>query len=393
MERGTKSLKLPVRKVRNSSVTWLLVMIMTGYPLAAVLVSFLRFESSAITIPFRVVVFGLAIFILASGLFVSMRGRPSKLLLIFLIVYMARLVYDYLISDNEFAPDALQFFMIGTLAPALAIAISIDERFNERAFNIRLSAIAVLCLLGYYFLQITGRITIDFEARAALSALNPISLGNFAATSIVIAIFLILSSRNLLSMAVGAFITALSLPILFSAGSRGPIVALAMALIWLSITNKRRAAIMIPIFAIGAQFLPVDNLALERLSGVFGQLDRSALARLELQKSAFSDFLDHPFLGKHFMDPAFGEGSWPHNFFLESAMAMGVLGLVLSVLLVLSSFRVALASVNRTNPLLVTLLIQAITAAQFSGALWGGDKLFALFAAVLAIGKCKTERT
>ncbi|HBR99386.1 MAG TPA: hypothetical protein DD979_18715 [Gammaproteobacteria bacterium] len=169
-------------------------------------------------------------------------------------------------------------------------------------------------------------------------------------------------------------------------GSRGPVVALGAAIIWLTFTDKKRAMVLIPILTIGVFFLPTDNMAIERVLGIFKYLDLSALARLEIQESALNDFLQNPLVGKHFMDASFGEGSWPHNFFLEAAMSMGIVGLTLSVVIVFASFRAALAGVNRKHLLLVTLLVQALVAAQFSGSLFGGSMLFALFAAVLALG-------
>lgn len=92
------------------------------------------------------------------------------------------------------------------------------------------------------------------------------------------------------------------------------------------------------------------------------------------------------------MDASFGQGSWPHNYFLEAAMALGFLGLLLTTAIVVTAFKAAISSVNSTNPLLVTLLVQSLVAVQFSGAIWASDRLFILFAAVLALGRLNRRR-
>lgn len=358
-----------------------------GYPLAAVLVSYTGMDTTAITVPYRLAVVSFALVIFASGLFFPLRGKPSVMLLIFLGLYLCRLLYDSYFADNEFAPDALQFFIVVTLIPVIAVTFALDGKFEERLFSSRLILAVAVSLLGFYALLYTGRVTIEIGSRASLAALNPISLGHLAATGVIVAILIVLSRRGIFWIGAAILTIAISIPALFFAGSRGPIIAMVAALMWLGTTDKRRALIIIPLMTAAFLSIPEDNFLLDRFMAVFNGFDRSSSARLEVQTSALADFFENPFLGKHFMDASFGEGSWPHNYFLESAMAMGIVGLAISVMLVLSSFKAAASSVNQTNPLLTALLVQALVAAQFSGSLWGGEKLFALIAAVLALGK------
>ncbi|MFG6501250.1 O-antigen ligase family protein [Sulfitobacter sp. 1A15106] len=379
-------MKITIRKARNSGVTWLIILMIVGYPLAAILVSFMGVDSRAVTVPYRTFVFGLSMALIGSGFVIPLRGKAVKALFLFLFLYGFRLVYDAYLGGNEYAPDALIFFLLATATPAIAIALCIDEQFIERAFAIRLLLASALCLSGYYVLLWTGRITLEVGIRASLSALNPISLGHAAATAAVAAVYIAVSRRSILYVAIAFAVIGFAIPALLSAGSRGPIAAFAMSLVWLSISDKRRALILVPALTFAAFFVPTDNLAFSRLFGLLHTLDLSSLARLELQRAALADFVAHPFLGKHFMDPAFGAGSWPHNFFLEAAMAMGIVGAVLSLVIVFQCFRAAMIGVNRRNPLLIALLVQALVAAQFSGSIFGGDKLFALFAAVLVLG-------
>lgn len=276
--------------------------------------------------------------------------------------------------------------------PSLATAFILDQDFNERAFAKRLLLLTALGILGYYFLLWSGRISVEIGVRASLAALNPIALGHLAATAIIAAIYHVTSRPTLLALLGAGTVGALAIPALFAAGSCGPLVALTAAVIWMSITNKRRALVMIPALVIGTFFIPTDNLAVERLLGVFNSLDRSSLALLELQRSALADFLDYPFHSRHFMDASFGQGTWPHNYFLEAAMALEFWGLLLATAIVVTAFKAAISSINSTNPLLVTLLVQSLVAVQFSGAIWASDRLFILFAAVLALGRLNRRR-
>tara|TARA_R100000544_G_scaffold37026_2_gene26823 strand:- start:27 stop:1262 length:1236 start_codon:yes stop_codon:yes gene_type:complete len=379
--------KISVSKSRNSLVTWLLVLAMVGFPLAATIVGFAGTDTRSITIPYRILVFSLATLILLTGLLSPLRGKPSVILLLFFCLYFFRLFYDTNFANNQFAPDALQFFLVATMMPAFAIALTLDHKFDEALFASRLLLAAALSVVGYNVLIYTGRISPEYGARASLTALNPIALGHVAATACIAATYIAMYRRKLVWILIAVLTLTISLPTLIAAGSRGPMVALAAALIWFGMTNKKRALVIIPALTLGAFLLPQDALLIERFRAVFIGLDLSSLARLELQEAALADFMENPFFGKHFMDASFGEGSWPHNYFLEAAMAMGVPGLVLASMLVIGSFKAAVTCVNQTNPLLVALLVQTLVAAQFSGSLFGNEKLFALFSAVLALEK------
>ena len=75
------------------------------------------------------------------------------------------------------------------------------------------------------------------------------------------------------------------------------------------------------------QLLDEDGELWRRFSTI--EEDVSALDRLLLQGNAISQYLDRPILGSAFVELRLL--TYPHNLFIETAMALGVVGLVVLV--------------------------------------------------------------
>ncbi|GAB5447979.1 O-antigen ligase family protein [Gymnodinialimonas sp.] len=380
-------MKIQIRSARSKAVTWLLVLILAGYPAAAMLVNFAGVDSTAITGPYRAFVVLLAVSLICSGMLSPLRGSLRLSLGVFLALYLCRLFYDHLFALHPDAAQALTFFLLATLIPTLAVALAIDERFSERDFAMRLYWVSLGLVAGYYLLVARGAIITGVGERASLVALNPISLGHLAATASLVGIYLALSQSGLRYKFAALLIVVLSIPILLNAGSRGPLVAFIFGVLWITVSNKKRLAQMLPVMLVAALMIPRDNLVFERLQGVTGDLDASVLIRLQLQISGINDMMEAPLIGKYFLDPEFGMGFWPHNVFIEAGMAMGVFGLALCVYIFFNLFVVLATKLSDRHILLSAAFVQAFIAAQFSGSIWGADKLFALTAVAFALAR------
>lgn len=380
-------MKIQISSARSKAVSWLLVLILAGYPAAAMLVNFAGVDSTVITTPYRGFIVLLAIGLICSGLLSPLRGTVRLSLGVFLALYLWRLVYDHSFAMHPDAAEALVFFVLATLIPMLGVALAIDERFSERDFAMRLYWVSLGLVIGYYLLVASGTIFTEIGDRAALVALNPISLGHLAATASLVGIYLALSQPKLRYKFGALVIVALSIPILLNAGSRGPLIAFVVGVLWITISNKKRLAQMLPVMLLAALLIPRDNLVFERFAGVIGELDASVLIRLQLQISGINDMLDAPLIGKHFLDPDFGMGYWPHNIFIEAGMALGVFGLALSLYVFFSVFVILATKLADRHILVSATLVQAFIAAQFSGSIWGADKLFALTAVAFALAR------
>ncbi len=384
-------MRIGIRAVRSALASWLLVLIIAGYPAMAVVVELVGVESTIITQPYRAIVAMLAVGLICTGFLVPLTGYLRFSLAFFLIFYLFRLVYDSSIGQHPDGPQALVFFIVATLVPMLAIAFLLDHNFSDKRFAKQLLWTAFFTLLGYNFLTSFGFLSVDAGVRASLNALNPISLGHLAATACLVGVYAIVNGPGLFYAIAAASMILLSMPILLASGSRGPLVALMFGIFWLTLSNKKRFAQMVPILLLSAMYVPRENLIFERFAGVLGDFDASVLIRLRLQISALNDMLAAPLTGRHFLDPEFGMGYWPHNFFLEAGMALGFLGLIVSLYLFFSVFVVMLRYLSKDYLLLSAMLVQYLAAAQFSGSIWGADKLLALTAAAFAIGRSRAR--
>ena len=376
-------------RYRREVIYWLVSLVILGYPLSAFIVGLSGVSSRDITIPYRVLVFSLAISLLFFFRTHPLRKQLDGLVIIFLLLYLARLSYDWLFAENLYAFDSLVFYLVSLVAISVCVWLAVDRSFNDVSFARRLLIFCILFLAAYYFSWYIGA-TIVHSQRASLAALNPISLGHAASSVIICAIFIIDARIKLRWKMVSLISLATAAPILLQAGSRGPVIALFVTIIWFMVTKISRSVYLLPLMIIAMFFVSAENFAVHRIIALFGginELDIAGLARLEYQKLAFIAFFEQPVLGKHFLDPLLGVGSYPHNLFIETAMSMGSVGLFLLFWILLRVSKRIIASVNSTHPLITMFFVYYFLAAMFSGAIWGGDKVFLLMGLILIFGR------
>jgi O-antigen ligase len=238
----------------------------------------------------------------------------------------------------------------------------------------------------------TGRFTIDVD-------FNPIAAGRVAASGILIAVALVLSSqpgRRLYGLACVPFLAVA----LLSSGSRGPVLALLLAFVALvALTLKDRSVrsrllFVAAGFSAGVAFAPalVPSTALSRATG-FLTGDTAALSsngRTHLWSRAIDIFSAHPLAGVGTggfatYEPVF---RYPHNIVLESAAELGVVGGAAVVVLLAAALRTAVRNWSDARAesdvvdaaLAAALLVAAVVNALLSDAIESTDTLW------LAIG-------
>lgn len=82
------------------------------------------------------------------------------------------------------------------------------------------------------------------------------------------------------------------------------------------------------------------------------------------------------------MEPV--EFTYPHNLFIETAMALGVIGLVMLFALLAKSARAAFRLAADRKLLLPMLFAQYFVGAQLSGAIWGNSAFWAVTTLLVA---------
>jgi hypothetical protein len=370
-------------------------LILAGYPLAAMLATVAGTQTAAFTYPFRGLVLGLAIAVLALSFARRQRTRFDSLLVCFLLAYLARLLYDWQIADNPHAEDALFKFLVLVFFPILASMSAADLSIHERALAKGCLALALISLFSAFVLQ---RLGLSYNPwadagveinRLWFEALNPISLGHLAGLACLSALFLSFEAKEEPGWLKILSIAALSFAILMLlyANSRGPILAAAVAMICHFLFRFKRMAFLVPVVLILPIFVATDNFLIAQVVDRFrvneSEIDLSAEGRVLATRAAIEAFIEHPLLGAHFLDPDTAAGNYPHNITIETAMALGVLGIGFLLTMLVRAGGKILAFYNRQHPLLTMLLIQQFVATSLSGAVWGNDAFFLLLAMCL----------
>lgn len=305
---------------------------------------------------------------------IQVGSYPTIKVELFLLQNVPLLVAGILIARRR---ELFAWYTVVVMTMALANAALLVERISS----------------GGATKVFTGRFTIAVD-------FNPIAAGRVAATGILVAVALVLGSavgRRRLYALVSIPFLAIAL---LSSGSRGPVLALMLALaalIALSVKDKKARSRLL-LVAGGASLcvllapLIVPSAALRRATG-FLTGDTAALSsngRTQLWHRAIEIFSSHPLNGVGTggfaaYEPIF---RYPHNVVLEAAAELGVLGAVAMVVLLAAALRVAVRNwadahldADVTDAALVTsLLVAAVVNAMLSDAIETTDTLW------LAIG-------
>jgi O-antigen ligase len=113
--------------------------------------------------------------------------------------------------------------------------------------------------------------------------------------------------------------------------------------------------------------------------------DQVSSIRIELTERALSQFMVHPIVGDAIVERV--SAHYPHNIFIESLMATGLVGFVLLSIVVAVCVRAAwrLIRASHATRWVGLLYVQYLLASMFSGSLFLDGQFWALSVAVLAI--------
>jgi hypothetical protein len=381
--------KSTIARFQQRGALMLLVFVSFGYPITALVVTFLGLDTQALSIPYRLMVMSISVLVILSGLFSRFQGRLDFWLVIFLMLYFIRLIYDY--SNNSIIGnvEAIQFYVAVVLVPLLAINLGGGADFAEDvlarllilagAVATSMALLAQSLGLGYNPWEIYG----TTDVRLGFEALNSISLGHVAVTTALTGAYILVRSNLGLGwrlIALGS--VGVSSVLLINAGSRGALIAFTISIAWFGLTKIKRLAIIGPALTLaltlGVAQTSVFQTAVGSLSGGLAT-DVSGLQRLNAQAIAIEDFIGSPVFGKHYINPDLESGNYPHNLFIESAMAMGIFGLVLFLIIALRSIKKLFGDFGSTHPLLALIFIQFFVSSFISGSLWASDAFFIYF--------------
>jgi O-antigen ligase len=396
------------------------------------IISFLASDSlttQLITVPYRAIVLFLNLCLIVINLdLIKIKARyglstPIKsltnkrisiLFVTFIIFYSIRVLYDTTGSGST-AENPGTFLLLWfpiTLIPAINFLYIDFSKSNKYLIY----SWIFLCIIGAGILSLSPSQSEQFASqggRLSNLALNPIALGNYAGSLVLLALFISLNQKAVFSGLVGKFskivfpaTAAIGVAGVFLSGSRGPLISLLICVLILFLTSSQKTKmglkfvvtllLIIGLFGFGVSF------ALEQGSG---SIERIFATEEELSgTSRFSGtensrlYLYSLVLEKVEKNPLFGFGlelpdglGYPHNLILESFLALGILGGLMFIILQIYMLFQAFALLKHKNSYkaawgwLGILFIQYFIASMSSGSIYGSYVLWYLMFAVLVI--------
>jgi hypothetical protein len=385
-----------------------------GYGLISFLVT--NAESSQIfTVPYRAIALFLNLIFLLKHLKIIRLGKFPKTkntlrslskkiifwpLLLLIIAYSFRVLYTIFTYASTSAliqtpENYAQFWFLISLLPALNF-LFLDRTKSERYLFI---AWLMHAFMGVAILLLQPSSSSFFVTTGRLSgeALNPISLGHYAASLAIMSVFIWLRTKKSSLLLFGQprfrYVYLLTAGIgtvgMLLSASRGPIIAevLCLTLILLSTKKLNFGFLVTVVVLLGGMLISLsfvsDSLTTvsERLFLVSDEIGvgdgaKSEYGRGNLGALALNAIQKYPLIGAGIELPN-GYG-YPHNLYLESFLAMGIVGGLVFCGLV---FYVALKSVqilSYRHPKaewgwLGALFIQYLVNGAFSGSLYASS--------------------
>ena len=374
---------------------WTAAFAISGYPIAALISTYLGIADGTTTLPFRIFVFVLALAALWVGARRTSLSAPDGWLIAFWLVYSCRLIWDTYFEYVDGAEDALLVFVVTVLVPAISLAL-ISRTWVERSVALCLMAVGVLVCLTALWLNTQDMVADALyykTGRLGFDKVDPITLGHVACTTLFASVALVACEPSKIFRAAALAASGIALAMLYFVASRGPLVAFVAGMGAFAVCQARWGYALAPVLVLCAisVFAPID------LDSIFETLrltqigeDASSTERYQFYEEALDAFMRHPFFGLSYALPS-GSG-WVHNIFLEAAMATGVVGLLLFVILTARALFRSAVALRHDGIIWALLFLQFIVAAQFSGSLWSWTGLWIGIAMVCAQHH-KGERT
>jgi hypothetical protein len=388
------------------------VLTIVGFPLVSTLPTLLGLDSQLATIPFRMLVAGLAFGILYGW---WVRGTPvlftTAVLVTFVLwaLLIARMFWDTIVSPlpGELYTPAGQLLLLSLGACFLPAIVALEFPSDATLDLARrwieiLGAIAMVAIL---YVGLRGVLAGSVLYRLATPVLNPISVGHLGVSVMIVALCGFAGAGRL-ARAWRTLLVVLSVGVTVATVSRGPILAGLLAVVILAFVTRRRRRLGIAALAwrvgliaagvagVAATVLYLEDTGvidiLARLTDTFQ--DVASQERAKMIRGAWTQFTDNPVLGSAFVELQFMEN--PHNILLESMMALGVAGLGLLLVSMTASLAAA-GDVIRAGPRhawVGLIYLQYIVNGMLSGSLFTDGAFWFFALASLAIAKSLHDR-
>ena len=368
------------KNLRASYAALLFSLALFGYPIIGNLKSLLDIESQLPSVLFRLFIALLSLFMFAT----MGRMRLDRWRLMILLIWCAivlRLSFDILVVGIDSAVYALQFFMVGSVLPVLALW-KLDAYDQKRFALVGFILASVGCLTSLFanYLGAFGESDLtELTGRLSSVSLNAVSLGNLGVSGFLCGLVLLrqagIGARILITVVIACLLF-----VSVQTGSKGPILSLAIALLIWAIQRRLSGRLMAVVFAAICLFAMYGNNPLfERLIAM--NYDPSTLERIVLIQDSLQQIYSSPWIGSASVELI--TGYYPHNILLEAMMSFGLPLTAVFIAILVRGLVVSCGLFHTNYDLIALLYIQALVTSQLSSALFADSMLWVCLILIL----------
>lgn len=394
--------KIKYRKLNVILSTLNFVLMFVGYQLATSLFlpvsSDIEGISRSVTVPYR----GFALLVSLVVILLNLKRKVGKtplalkVLWIFWIAQIIRIFYDTNIRIDVHLNDTRQLwlYVFGICLPAMYSVmksyrfIDINKALKWVYFGTVLTLLLSLFSNTSLFMDST-----EIAGRAEGNiAFNAISFGHLGTSGVILSMFLLSKGGvSLIRKFIYVAVILLSFFVMVRAGSRSPILALTVIVLFWLFARGRNILLGSVIIAIATTLLivfiePILNF-MGNISPVMetrlrlGMYEQDSSGRDLLYKEAINIFVNSPILGEQFaLFDNFGGFYYSHNIILDAFMGLGILGGLSMIYFLWVSIKKSYLTIKYNDPIfwISLILIQQIVLNMFSGAFFYNQLLNAL---------------
>lgn len=343
-------------------------------------------DSRLVSVPYRA--FYLIVCIFTVIHFKWHKKVPKTLLpvIAFIFLYALRSIYDSIFRYHEVKDGLIEFWLFAFVMgffPMLPLLFKLNLNTINRSKLFLFIISIVVNILGFknnYGAFSEEKIGARFLGNEVL---NQISYGQTGVVLVILCLSYFYSFQKLGKIGLVPLI-GLGLINVALAGSRGPMIELALAIICFIVVNFKQIGIVnlsiAFFFFIGlgiyfGDYLMFFNTILDRLQDTNFNQGSGSEERYYLFNEAWDQFVSNPIFGYK------GIGAYPHNLILEAFMALGVVGGFLMIYIIFISVRncLGLIKVEATNWIALIFLMHLV-GTFISGSIWNSFEFWSLLA-------------
>jgi O-antigen ligase len=319
-------------------------------------------------------------------------------IIIFVDVFVAP--YPGLAKSDTFFMSGLTDFAGFILGIIIAFSFRYDPAYHsERSFEFFWISLAIALVLSYFLAFENVDLDTSNVRFDANSTINSIMYGQTGCAMALISIFGFVNNKKRLYKALFFATFLLGLISISKAGSRSPVIVLAVVSIFYFIARVGVVKSLFIVLAFVTVLLVFINQILALMTSMGSTLatrltsmvvENDSSGRDGIYANAWSLIKEYPLFGSFYLlQNGVGAGGYPHNFLLEIFMATGIVGGIPFVILLLVSVYRAfkLLKSRHESSWIVMLYLQVIVYGMFSTGLYTSQDFWVLLFFMISMHK------